>query len=69
MNALRLILLLVCAMLSFAAMGHEGHGHEHPWTVKHYLVNPVHGIPVAMVIILVLVIIVRHYLNVKRARK
>lgn len=39
-------------LLSFAALlsavsvfAHEGHGHTHGYTIKHYFVEPEHAIP------------------------
>jgi hydrogenase/urease accessory protein HupE len=41
MKKIGLILLLI-ALLPFAGLAHEGHGHTHGFTITHYFVEPEH---------------------------
>jgi hydrogenase/urease accessory protein HupE len=53
----KLLSLLVTVATTVTAFAHEGHGHTDGYTIKHYLTEPEHVIPIviatAMAIVLV----------------
>ncbi|MBX2961232.1 MAG: hypothetical protein KF687_01895 [Cyclobacteriaceae bacterium] len=69
MKSIRSILLAVASAMPFVLMAHEGHGHEHPWSPRHFLANPEHSIPLALAVVLITVFVVKRYFVARRARK
>ena len=43
------VALSLIALLPLCAMGHDGHGSSHAHSLLHYLTEPLHIIPVAVV--------------------
>jgi hypothetical protein len=41
---------VLLAVLPFASFAHEGHGHTHGFTIKHYMVEPQHAAATLLVI-------------------
>ena len=41
-NFLAVATLIAAMMLPVLSMAHEGHGHTHGFTIKHYFVEPEH---------------------------
>lgn len=67
-NLRSLFVLMATAAMPLAAMAHEGHGHEHPWSPGHFLANPEHSIPLALTVVLITAFIVRRYFAAKKER-
>jgi hypothetical protein len=51
-------LLSAAALISFVtAFAHEGHGHTHGYTIKHYFTEPVHALALAAAVAAVLMVV------------
>lgn len=68
MKAIKSIVLGAAVVSPLAVLAHEGHGHENPLSPGHYLANPEHAIPLALVLAVVVFIIGRKIFQV-RAKK
>ena len=44
------VTLTLIALLPLSAVAHDGHGNSHAHSLMHYLTEPVHIIPVAVVV-------------------
>lgn len=56
----RNILTTVATLLSVSAFAHEGHGHSHGFTIKHYFIEPEHVVPVFIVVAIAILLIKRY---------
>ncbi|MBL7723179.1 MAG: hypothetical protein JNK27_03475 [Chitinophagaceae bacterium] len=56
----RNILMIAATLLSVSAFAHEGHGHTHGFTIKHYFIEPEHVIPVFIVVAIAILLIKRY---------
>lgn len=39
------LLSAAALLITVSVFAHEGHGHTHGYTIKHYFTEPVHAIP------------------------
>lgn len=56
----RNILLMAATLLSVSAFAHEGHGHTHGFTIKHYFVEPEHVLP-AFIVAAIAILMIKRY--------
>ena len=53
----KLLSLLVLLAATVTAFAHEGHGHTDGYTIKHYLPEPEHVIPIVIAAALAIVLV------------
>jgi len=54
------ILLIAATLLSVSTFAHEGHGHTHGFTIKHYFVEPEHVLP-AFIVVAIAILLIKRY--------
>ena len=56
----RNILTIAATLFNVSAFAHEGHGHTHGFTIKHYFIEPEHVIPVFIVVAIAILLMKRY---------
>ena len=56
MQFLKTSLTIGSMMLPMIALAHEGHGYAHGGELIHYLISPVHVVPVALALAIALIL-------------